>query len=667
MPDPTNIAAQRLQAIQQRQDGKPLHRAAEVVRVDEENRTVELAFSSEAPVERWWGEETLSHDPTHVRMDRLKDGAALLWNHDWHDQRGVVESASVDADRRGRALVRFSRSEDGEELWQDVRDGIKRHVSVGYFIHAMTLVEVVDGRERWLITDWEPYEISIVSVPADVTVGVGRSAEIPEVEPTAPRPDNGATDTNTPVSRTEPEMTIKTLRNAAGHLVRAEVDEDGNITKELEVIEQAGDGARSHQQRGEAAERARVREITALEERFGKALPNAGALARAAISEGKSPSEFQAVILEAAEKRMSQPLSDQHSAADIGLNERQVGDYSLIKVARSLAEPGNRKLREEAAMEFDASAAAAEKYGRSGERFVIPAEVLRHAVRGEFSRAAMSTSTTQNGNGGISVDTTLQTGSFIDRLVNRTTIMRNGQTIGGLVGNVDVPKKISGAQGYWIGEADNAPETGAALGMISLKPKTVAAHTDITRRLLKQSSMDIESMLRGELALALSLAIDLAGFYGSGSEYQPRGLANYDGINAVALDGDYPSYDETVEMETLIALDNADVDSMRFVGNARLRGHAKTTLQFPGVSGSARLWEPGNTINGYGVDITNQVAAGDTFFGNWADLLIGMWGGLELNVDTAALALSGGVRLIVFQDVDFALRRVESFCIGRKA
>lgn len=661
-------AAQRLKEIQQRAVDGVIHRAAEVVSIDEEARTVELAFSSEAPVNRWWGEETLSHDPSHVRLSRLTDGAALLWNHNWDDQRGVVESVRIDGDRKGRAVVRFGTSVAAEELWQDVKGKIKRHVSVGYFIHAMQLVEVVDDMERWLITDWEPYEISIVSVPADVTVGIGRNAEIPQVDSQAARAETANLNNPTDQSenRTRAEMKIKTLRNAAGHLVRAEVDDEGNIVKELEVIEQAGEGARSHEQRGLAAERARVAEINALVERFARGVPNGAELASVAIKEGRSVVEFQQTLLDAVDKRMATPLSEQNADADIGLNQREVENYSILRVARALAEPGSRSLREAAAMEFRASEAAAERYGRSGERFVIPSEVLRRAVGGDFSRAALNTNTNANGNGGVLVDTTLQTGSFIDLLRNRAVLLRNARTLGGLVGNVDIPKQTGGATGYWVGEGDDAPETGIGLGIVSLKPKTVAAHSDVTRRLMKQSSMDAEAMLRSDLSIALALTIDKAGFYGSGSEYQPRGLANYDGINAVALVGDYPTYDEVVDMETQIALDNADVDSMRFVGNASLRGWAKKTLKFQ-AAGSTTLWEPGNTINGYGVDITNQVNAGDTFFGNWNDLVVGMWGGLELSVDTAALALSGGVRLIVFQDVDFVLRRVESFCIGRKA
>ena len=118
-------------------------------------------------------------------------------------------------------------------------------------------------------------------------------------------------------------------------------------------------------------------------------------------------------------------------------------------------------------------------------------------------------------------------------------------------------------------------------------------------------------------------------------------------------------------METQIALDNADVSSMAYVGNAAFRGHAKTTLKFPGVNGSGTIWEPGNTVNGYRTEITNQISTGDVFMGNYGDLLIGLWSGLELLVDPYTHSKKGRLRVVVFQDVDFALRRTQSFCVGR--
>lgn len=139
---------------------------------DDDARTVELSFSSEEPVARWEGLEILDHSPGSIRTERLQNGAPLLMDHDTRDQIGVVESVKFGSDRKGRAVVRFSRNARADDIYRDVVDGIRGNVSVGYLIHETHK----EGANSYRVTDWEPYEISIVSVPADTTVGVGRSA-----------------------------------------------------------------------------------------------------------------------------------------------------------------------------------------------------------------------------------------------------------------------------------------------------------------------------------------------------------------------------------------------------------------------------------------------------------------------------------------------------------
>lgn len=165
--------------------------------VNEEARTVELAFASEEPYKRWWGIEILDLSPASMRLARIRDGAPLLVDHDPSDHVGVVEEVVIGADRIARARVRFGRSVRAEEVFRDVIDGIRTKVSVGYQIHDLVLEREEEGVPTYRVTDWEPYENSLVSVPADHTVGVGRSA-IPAKEPTMPednKPQPSAADT----------------------------------------------------------------------------------------------------------------------------------------------------------------------------------------------------------------------------------------------------------------------------------------------------------------------------------------------------------------------------------------------------------------------------------------------------------------------------------------
>lgn len=145
--------------------------------INEDARTVDLVFSTDTDqVERWFGREILDHSPKSVRMARLQNSAPLLMDHNPADQIGVIQSASL-ASGQGRATVRFSRSARGEEIFQDVKDGIRSKVSVGYRVHDLVMESrEKDGKETYRVTDWEPFEVSIVSIPADDSAGI-RSGE----------------------------------------------------------------------------------------------------------------------------------------------------------------------------------------------------------------------------------------------------------------------------------------------------------------------------------------------------------------------------------------------------------------------------------------------------------------------------------------------------------
>lgn len=145
--------------------------------VNLETRTAELSFSSEEPYERSFGIEILDHSSGSIRLGRLNNGGAFLVDHNTRDHVGVIEQAQIDPDRKGRALVRFGKSARAEEIMNDVADGIRRNCSVSYIPHEMILEKSEGDIKTYRVTDWEPLEISLVSVPADATVGVGRSAE----------------------------------------------------------------------------------------------------------------------------------------------------------------------------------------------------------------------------------------------------------------------------------------------------------------------------------------------------------------------------------------------------------------------------------------------------------------------------------------------------------
>jgi HK97 family phage major capsid protein len=194
-----------------------------------------------------------------------------------------------------------------------------------------------------------------------------------------------------------------------------------------------------------------------------------------------------------------------------------------------------------------------------------------------------------------------------------------------------------------------------------MSPKTVGARSEFTRKLMLQSSIDVEAMVRLDLATVLALEIDRAGLYGTAADGQPRGLKFQSGINTEDFVAATPTFAEIVSMESKIAADDADVENMKYLVNAPMRGALKTA---PKVSGHpVFLWE-NNQVNGYDALVSNQIETNDIFFGNFADLVMGFWSGLDLMIDPYALSTSGGMRVIALQDLDIAVRHPESFCRG---
>ena len=557
-----------------------------------------------------------------------------MFNHDFNKHLGIIESVTVSNDKVGRVLVRFSKSEKAEEKWRDVLDEILQKSSVGYIVHAMRLIEERDdGPDEYRVTDWEPYEVSLVTVPADNSVGVGRSLETPEIVPD---------------DKTEPKA--DTRQHSENQSTSSEQSKDIDMPDTVKTEKKPT--AEQERQQGADAERQRVKNIMDMVRSYGHEQ-----LGMKHIEEGKSPEDFQKALLDEMNKRGQVPVKNPPSSgenAELGMNDTEVKQYSFMKAIRALANPQDARAQKEAAFEIECSHNAAEKNGKDAQGIIVPQDVLSRAI-------------SPSGSGANVIATDLLAESFIDVLLNRSVVLGLCTQLSGLVGNVDIPRMPSGATGYWVDDDEDVTASQQEFDKISLSPKTVGALVEITRRQLAQGSRDMEGLVRRDIARQLALTIDLAALYGTGGDNQPTGVANTSGINSVTFATDSkPTFPELVQMESEISADNADVDSMKYLLNAKLRGHCKTTEKFSGSNGKT-IWETGNTINGYGTEVTNQMKNGEVIFGNWADLICGLWGGLDLTVDPFTHSAKGRVRVVAFEDVDFALRHVESFCRGKVA
>ena len=595
------VSEEVVEEIEERKGVEVHHRAMEMDMspIDEDSRTVRIAISSEEPVERSFGKEVLDHSESAIDLSFLASGRApLLLDHDPEKQIGVVESVELDGkSRRLRAKVRFGKGELAREAFSDVVDGIKANISVGYSISKMDRDR--NDRETYRASSWKPVEASLVSIPADMTVGVGRSSE-PSHKPV-----------------------IKT----------SFVEENKMSEVDIEAVKAE---AQQSAQRNAA-------QIVELGSRH-----NQGEMARKAIAEGRSIEEFRGELLENIGSQRA--LEDQ----EVGMTKQEVKKFSLARAVNALANPTDRRAQEAAAFEFECSRAAADQYGTTAQGIMLPAEVLRTWKR-DMNSADDSALFSDDFRGG----------DFIDALRNQSSVMQAGaRMLGGLSGDVKIPRKATASTAAWIGtEGGDATETEMTVGQVSLAPKTLGAFTDVTRQLLIQSSLDVEGLIRDDLSRALAIAIDKAGLEGTGSSGQPTGILNQTGVNQVTnFAAANPTFAEVVTLETAVAEDNALLGNLSYIMPASMYGALKTTEK--ATNTAQFVVEPGGSINGYRGIVSNQATAGNLYFGNFDDLLIGMFGGLDLTVDPYTMSKSGTIRLVALQSVDMAVRHAVSFAFG---
>jgi HK97 family phage major capsid protein len=596
--------------------------ATELTTIDE--RTFEFPFSSEYPVQRYFGTEVLSHDDDAPNFMRLNDGAPFLFNHNPDKVLGVVERAWHDKKKkRAYAKVRFSRSEFAKQYLDDVKDGILRGISFGY-----SLDEVEEREGGVLATGWTPHELSLVSIPADPTIGIGRSLLSPEQQsPESSQAEATIIENEAPVEKQETRSAVTTASIPA-----PEMEEQ---SPNLEVI------------RSEAkkAEKDRVASITAL-----GAQHHMADLARELIDGDNSLDEARAAFLDKiGTSQVEQPIRSTDVASnDVGLSQKEIKRFSFIRALNHLASPGDTQARQAAEFEIEVGREAAKKYDRSSNGIVVPNEVLRRDLN-------VGTATA----GGNLVDDVLLSGSFIQLLRNRLALAQAGMTtLSGINGNISIPKQSGSSTAYWVGEGSSPTESQQTIEQVNLSPKTCGAFTDFSRKLLLQSDISVESMVRDDLAKSLALELDRVGLNGSGSSNQPLGIINTTGIGTQSLTS-FGTFAEYIGMETDVAAANADAGALRYIINASARGALKSTEK---ASGTAQFVYQDDEINGYPVTVSNQLENNDALFGDFSQLIMAMWSGLDLTVDPYAGATAGTVRIIALQDVDFAVKQPGAFC-----
>lgn len=619
------------------------HVTFERAAINEESRTVELAFSSEQPYERYWGIEILDHSPSSINLSRLLETRPLLRDHNPEKLIGTIESVRIDPDRVGRATVRFGPAEvkEAEDAWQLAKAGILRCVSVGYSIDRAVLEQTgKDGSaDVYRVNSWTPYEISMVSVPADTNCQIGRSEQRGDTTVIIINAGDGSED------ETDGTESETPMDGAAGSESPAAVESE-SLT--IQIINQEKSkmsdlDIQAIERNAREAELKRTREIIAIGESFSQ-IPQD--LVRAAINDGMSIDQFREKAM--ASLAVAKPVG----SPELGMDAAEKRAYS-VRNAILAAATGNWK---NAGLEREAHEAIVKRAGDAANGgFYVPYDVQKRDM----------TSAGASGSNYL-VQTDNLAGSFIELLRARSVLAQLGATmLPGLVGNVTIPKQTAASTGYWLtNEATAITESQPTIGQLSLVPKTVGAYTELSRLMLLQSTPAADALVMDDFAKVLALAIDAAGIAGTGGA-QPTGVTQTAGIGSVT--GTSIAYAGIVEFQSDVGGNNALTPNCAYLTTPVVAALLAQRARFSNTD--TPLWN-GSLIDGqvcgYRGTTTTQMTASAMLFGDFSQVVIGEWGQLELAVSNSEgnNFKAGILGIRAFQTVDVGVRQAGAFSLA---
>lgn len=597
----------------------------QITRKADEPTRLSFPASSEAPVERWFGTEILRHDDKSIRMDRLKGGAApLLFNHDWNDPVGMIDGARV---KDGRLWVdaHFFDTARAKEVASMV-DGGMRNVSIGYELYEVT---EDTKRNTYTATDWGVLEVSFATVPADPSVGVGRSAD-QDAKPIRVVRDASISQPAAPAASQE-NATMADTQAAAGVADTQAQGEQRQATQSVETRAASGD-------RAVEMERSRRRGI----ENLCKANKIEDTVRDYWISTGLSVDAITEDLLKIVEERSHNTTK----TTELGLSPKETQRFSILNAVRAVVD----KNWNNAGFELECSRAIAAKLQRTPDphKFYVPFEVQNRALPGRRDLTVASAS-----GGGYLVAT--ENMSFIELMRNRSVLYSMGaRRLSGLVGNVTIPKQTAAGTAVWLAnEASTATESAQTFGQMALSPKTVGAYTEISRNLMLQSSPDAEGIVSSDLSTVCALAVDVGGLRGSGASGEPQGIVGTSGVGSVT--GTSLAAAGILEFQSDVAGGNLLTDTFGYVTTPAVAALLMARPELPST-GTERLWK-GNmregTLFGMRAMSSNQMSSATMLGGDFSQVVIGEWGVLEVEVNPYANFQAGivGIRAMVSIDV----------------
>ena len=601
---------------------------------------VRVSVSSEEPYFRdyMWdkvnnraisGYEVLGHRDGEIDCSRMKDGLVIQDTH-YGDQIGLVAKPEIRDGKLG-GVVEFCHGQRAQDIKADVVAGLRRNMSVGYFVSEYKLDGELDGKPVYRAVKWTPYEGSFVNVPADTTVGVGRSLET-----------NGGTP-----AVVQKGVQIMEAKEVKAGLTADQVVECFKLAKSANV------------------EHSEVNDLIKSGKEFGEIRETLEAKLEAHIKELETKAAKPAPAAPAAAPKLDE-------GAVKAIKQR----YNIANVFRALAGEDV-----DIGFEREMSKEQARISGKSVQGILVP-DCFGVTRDDAVSHGRPDTGTIDGigGSGHNLVATNLLSGSFIDGLRDALVLRTraNVPVMTGLVGNIAIPKAGDKLTAAWIStEGGNATKTNTTFGQISATPHTMGGYVDITRQLLLQSSIDVQAFIQSELIYALAYCLENAAINGTGTNGAPTGLVkSITSANTVDFD-EAPDYEKIISLIAKMRKANTYTPSMKFIGDTDVWAKLATTRDYTAVKNAAGT----DIVGGVGgvdrlLNAANDLCVGREFieshlapakkliYGDFSQMMLCLWSGTDLVVDQYSNVLNGALRTVALQDADVLIRRPEAFAIA---
>ncbi|EFH5954657.1 phage major capsid protein [Escherichia coli] len=634
----------------------------------------EIAFSSTQPYQRqFWDEqnqemvvldEILVHTPEAVDLSRLNNNAPLLFNHNFDNHIGVVCNARIDADNVGRALVKFSKHGTlANDIRNKVIEGTMEKISVGYDIKEY---HIDYAKGQLIVTKWAPFEISFVTVPADDSVGLNRSLntitvnleakrdmtkeqieqvkdeekEVAQVEETPVEENKEPEVEETQERQVEENEENENLEDGKDAEHPESVDDDSSTVRETEEIKEEREAAPVEEEEiEEVAERSEEDELE-IREIARELNIDDSELARALAIKDMTPEAFRTKAL--------------NNITNAQRNNEQIKDskmektFDLNNVIRSLVDGAALGANE---AEYSAMAAgAAMQRGRAarGGSVFVPAAALRAASEGN-TKATLTAVT----------DEKLLTESYIEMLLPASCLGRLGVTVlSGLNAPIAVPKMTTSsvdAFGF-VDENGAALESKAEFANVKMAPKTFAGGNPISRQSLK-TVPNIATLITDHINKAVRIKLEQLILSDKDNTRGPKGLVKQlvDGGRVTKK----AAFSYKDFLKEIAALTDAGVpaQSIKFAMSGATAAELESTLKDNGVSGY--IIENGK-LAGYDVVTSGVIPADHIVLGDFSGIMIGEWGGLELDMDDTTYRAQSAIVPRIWVDLDFTVVQPEA-------